>query len=83
MYYNKLLLCGTGLQWTGHRLAPIRPLRPHSKLRRYASPQFVVGGVFDRIGPEIVQYNCDSVLSQGHLASTFDSETGAQPFGAD
>jgi hypothetical protein len=42
---------------------------------------FVVGGVFDRTRPEIVQYDGDSVWSEGSPGiSTFDSETGAQPF---
>jgi hypothetical protein len=34
---------------------------------------------FDRAGPEIVQYDCDSVLSEGSpCISAFDSETHAQ-----
>ena len=43
----------------------------------------VVVGVFDRTGPEIVQYGCDSVLSEVlPCISVFDSETGAEGPGA-
>jgi hypothetical protein len=42
---------------------------------------FVIGGVFDKTGPEILQYDCDSVLSEGSpRISAFDSETYAQYF---
>ena len=38
-----------------------------------------VGEVFDRTRPEIVQYDCDSVLSEAlPCISVFDSETGAE-----
>jgi hypothetical protein len=43
MYYNKLLLCGD--ETTRRRLAPIRPSRPHFKLRHYAlDPPNQIGG---------------------------------------
>jgi hypothetical protein len=39
---------------------------------------FVIGGVFDRTRPEIVQYDCDSVLSERPpCIFAFDSETYA------
>jgi hypothetical protein len=42
---------------------------------------FVVASVFDRTSPEFVQYDCDSVLSEGSTLFV-DSETGAQHFSA-
>ena len=40
------------------------------------SPHLSYSGIFDRTGPEIVQYDFDSVLSEGvAFISSFDSDT--------
>jgi hypothetical protein len=42
---------------------------------------FIIGGVFNRTGPEVVQYDCDSILSEGSpCISVFDLETYTQHF---
>jgi hypothetical protein len=60
----------------------VGPSEFHPRRRRsHAVAIFVIGGVFDRTRPEIVQFDCDSVWSEGSpCISAFDSETGVQPF---